>query len=278
MRRILLPVGEFGILILGLVLSSWLGAGLGGGVAELMPHLGDGGMLSLFSCGFALGLYSTVWAFVVRRRTTRPWKIDYAADLWELERAERQQHPTRARFKRIAKRVLIGVPTLIAALVFFAFPVMTHLRHPSSHYLRHYRVPVPWTMAVTPIPGVLPPATPYLVLASRGSRFWNPSQISAQIVFGSIDPNADFQLSQRLADRLRAGAREQLRRDFQLGGVAFTCWQYRNPRRHFAREWWNIDCQTPAEVRQWNLYVQFFGREEVIPAFYRMIAGLTPVP
>jgi hypothetical protein len=102
--------------------------------------------------------------------------------------------------------------------------------------------------------------------------------------FGSIDPDAGtFELNQRYAASRRAGAAEELRREFRLGDVEFTCWQYVHPHRYqrvgpSSTEplWWNIDCSTPVDVRQQNMYAWFLGRQEDISSFYTIIEGVKP--
>src|ERR1039458_9608015 len=100
-------------------------------------------------------------------------------------------------------------------------------------------------------------------------------QLTSEMHFGSIDPDAGtFELNQRYAASRRAGAAEELRREFRLGDVEFTCWQYVHPHRYqrvgpSSTEplWWNIDCSTPVDVRQQNMYAWFLGRREDISSF-----------
>ncbi len=94
---------------------------------------------------FWFGSSLTVVEFFLFRRRTRPWKIEYDAVAFELNRAERRLHPRRARYKRIIGRTLLWAPSAVAAFVLLFFPVVSHLVHPSSRYLLRYRIPIPWT-------------------------------------------------------------------------------------------------------------------------------------
>jgi len=236
-----------------------------------------------FLCGAILGLVLTVVGFRALRRKNRPWKIEYEADRWELERADRNLHPVRARYKRIAKRVLVCMPSLAAAVVLFYFPVATHVVHPGSHHLRYYRVPIPWNVAIL-TPPVLQPAHGFVwALASNPTKggfgviqFWDRAKMSSAMEFISINPDADPILFNTWFSGSRTPLADQkYRREFQLSGVELICWQYQYS--HIAGGWWSIDCRTPAGVRRLNLHASFFGREDDIPVFYKIIEGITPV-
>jgi hypothetical protein len=277
-KRLLLFASEVGVLAVGLVFSL--------AVAACIDSV-EGGLTAPV---FYSGLFLTVAGVLVFRRKTRPWKIKYEAESWELSRAERRLHPARVRYKRIAQRALLWVPSLLAAVVLFFLPVATHVVHPCSHYLRHYRVPIPWNFAVFSSPG--PPAAYSYVLAFASSsgkgrfgmtRSWDSEQVPSVMLFGSIQPDADtFEFNHRSTMSRRAGAAQELQRGFRLGNIAFTCWQYVHHDRYGVRSgpsgakplWWNIDCETPVDVRQHNLYAWFEGREEDIPAFYKIIEGV----
>jgi len=274
-KRVLLSVGEFGILILGFYLSLFSGAI----VAFAFEFAGESAVGWGFLCGAILGLVLTVVGFRAVRRKNRPWKIEYEADRRELERAERKTHPTRARCKRIAKRVLVCMPSLVAALVLFFFPVATHIVHLRAHYLGHYRVPIPWNLAVFSSPEVFW-ARNYVWALARSddrARFGVTSygEPSSAIEFGFIDPDYDaIRFNARYSGSWHPAAQE-FSRDFRLNGVAFRCWQYQYG--HFGGGAWSISCKTPLEARWLNLYAGFLGREEDIPIFYRIIEGITPV-
>ena len=280
LRRLLLLASEFGILVLGFVLS------LVG--ANSVDRSNNG----LAPAVFISGLVLTALAFWATRRRTRLWKIEYDAVAWTLAQAQRRLHPRRARYKRIAFRGLICVPSVIALVVAAFFPVATHIVHPSSHYLRHYRIPIPWTSTVFAPLGPPAPSSYVLAIAAGDSwgrfgitPFWvfiRQPWLSSEMVFGSIDPNAiTFEFNQQSREREHSHAVQPLRRDFRLGSVAFTCWQHRSYDVHFAAwtgpSWWNITCETPPDARRQNLYAWFFGSADDIPAFYATIERVKPL-
>lgn len=132
-KRLLLFAGEASVLLVGFVLS---------GVLVVLIDRWFGEKV------FWLGVLVTAVGFFALRKKHRAWKIEYDAEGWRASRAERELHPTRARYKRIARRILIWVPSVIAALVLFFFPALSHLLHPHAQYLTHYRVAVPWSFTI----------------------------------------------------------------------------------------------------------------------------------
>jgi hypothetical protein len=240
------------------------------------------------------GVVLTVVAFVLIRRRTRPWKIEYDAVGWTLAQAGRKRHPARARFHRLVGLILLCVPSAIAALVLFFYPVATHLVQPCSRYFRHYRVPIPWTAMVCP-GWVQTPGYRRIdaVFSSSGKGrfgmtplsvgpFWLEDQPVSLAIFvsdadsGSFDYSADMKAGRR-------GATEAVNREFRAGDVAITCLQYRPERPRHQRFWpeawsvWRIDCETPAALHQRSFYASFSGREEEIGTFYQIIEGVRPV-
>jgi hypothetical protein len=145
-KRLLLFASELGVLVFGV--------GFSFAVVVAPAIYFDSRENSFLLLVLLSGLVLTIVGFVAIRRKTRPWKIEYDAVGWALTQAERRVHPSRARYKRIAKRILVWVPSVIAAAVLFFFPASSHLIRPGSQYLAHYRVSVPWTFAVIPVPGV----------------------------------------------------------------------------------------------------------------------------
>jgi len=82
----------------------------------------------------------------------------------------------------------------------------------------------------------------------------------------------------KLTKERHAGATNLLRRDFRLGDVVLTCWQYLPPSRWLFRRpnigagpLWQVDCETAVGTRSQHFYAWFDGHEEDIPAFYRII-------
>jgi hypothetical protein len=137
LKRFLVFIAEIGVLMLGLFGS--------GAVATVVAiSLGpDAGVP--FLCIYCLGLLLTMGAFLRIRRKNKPRKIAYDAEVYCLQKSERKLHPVRARYKQAFFRSVVWLPSLIAAIVIFFFPLVSHLGCPRSRFLRHYRIPIPWT-------------------------------------------------------------------------------------------------------------------------------------
>lgn len=290
-KRILILASEVGVLVFGCVFTLALVLGSANYFRSREPFDYRNGCLLLLIILF--GLLPTSVGFMAIRRT-RPWKPEYDSAAWALARAKRRLHPTRARYKRIALRIIVWVPSMIAALVLFFFPVATHLLHPSSKYFTHYRVPIPWTFTVFQ-GGYRQPANSWVdVIFSSSGRgrfgmtpfpmapFWHELQPISHVVFESNTNGDTFDYSGMMEAR-RRGATDVLNRELRLGDVACTCWQYRPERPHHQLFWpdiwsvWRVDCGTLAAVHRQNFYARFSGREEDLRAFYQIIEGVRPV-
>jgi hypothetical protein len=261
-KRVLLFASEVGVLVFGFIGAVILAAA----VADFLDS--DGGVPTLLV--FSAGLVLTMVAFVARRRATQPWKVEYDTPACARYLAQRKLHPKRSRYKRIAKQVVAWVPSLIAGAVLFYFPVATHIVHPGSQYLRHYRVPIPWTYAVLSPPEQIPENGAVIALgSSRGAGrfgmtlFWDRDPAFSMMTFG--ERRVGFNGEPR-SYPVRAGER--------------MCWKYASQYGgswYFERAFWEIVCETPLDVNQQSFYAAFHGRDEDIPAFYRIIEGVTPV-
>jgi hypothetical protein len=285
-----------GVLLAGFIFSFFLAAALGLALATAQYGVSTVG----FFAGFFAGLFLTAGAFLILRRKT--WRqVEFDESAWARRQTGRKSHPIRTRFKRIAARILVWVPSAIGALVFFFFPVATHLVHPSSQYLEHYRFRIPWTYTVLPSEGwgwdlrsVLISRRPryydgFDVIVSSSGRgrfgmtpflmpaFWNAEQPLSDIVFAS-DPNAV--LRPESVKALRESGTQI--REFRLGGVKLTCWQYRSP-YYRSGIWpyngltWRVECTVPSGEGPQDFQASFYGREEDLGIFYRIIEGVTPI-
>ncbi len=271
--RFLLRAAEFLWIQVGMILSLAL--------AYVTDPLGHAwGPLVLLS-----GLVLTVVCLVIFRRKTRPWKIRYDAESWRLNQIERRLHPGRARFRQIAKRILIWVPAAMAALVLFFFPIASHLVHPSSRYLGHYRIPIHWTYTVFAAPqfdllevvinsGVRGRfgTTPFLI-----TPFWMVPEPLSLATFESATNPSSFNF-----EKMAASIKESsLIRRFQLGDEALTCWQYRPRDQHVsfsAGGDWYVTCAAPTAAHERYFSAHFRGRREDLRAFYQIIEGVRPLP
>jgi hypothetical protein len=275
LKRLLVFLSEAGVLVIGLIGS----LALGFLAALLSGRHGDDAAAAAFYGGLLL----TVAAFFVRRRKTRPWKINYDVASYRIEKAERKLHPARAKVKRTLFRAAMWLPSAVATLVVFFFPIASHLACPNS--VRGYRVPIRWTDTIFFVPGLVDVDVVDVLVSNSSSRrlaftpFWNrePALLS-QMSFSSRT-NTDT-VSYDAVEATRESAAEVIRRDLNIGGLTLSCWQYL-PREHIYRSdvgvMWRINCQTPADVPKRNFYASFFGHESDIPIFYKVIEGVTPL-
>ena len=159
-KRVLIFVSEIGVLVSGLVVSIAL--------AGFVDHFTSFDN-ALAPITFVCGLLLTAAAFLVFLRKNRAWKFQYDVVGWEISRAHRKLRPRCAQYKRMVRRTLVWAPSALAALVLFFFPVASHLLHPGSQYLRHYHVPIPWTVTVL-LHGSLMARTASGIQLGRGTR------------------------------------------------------------------------------------------------------------
>jgi len=184
-KRALLFGCEIGISIFGIIVSTGLGVLVGQFTSS---------QSSLPLLAFVFGLLLSTKGLLLFRRKTRPWKIAYDAIGWELSRAERKLHPSRARYKRMVRRTLVCVPSAIAALVLFFFPAASHILNPQWHYLKRYRVPIPWTVTVFAVRGLPAERNSVVAFVSNSGRsrfgmtpFWGAEGISSFMSFETVN-------------------------------------------------------------------------------------------
>jgi hypothetical protein len=272
LKRLLLLAMEVGVLVLGYVLT-----------VTITAYLDSKSAL-------VAGLVLTVFSVWVIRKKTEKWKLEYDAASWMANRSARQ--PRQARHIRLLRRYLLWCPSVCAALVLFFFPVASHFAHPRSHYLKHYRVPIPWTFTVLPSLGPLREYSYVDALVSSSGKgrfgvtpFWDSEQVFSRMSFGSVGPNGAFEFDHKMMELRRDGAAQVSRRDFRLGDVAVICWQYLPQNRRGIRFWlghsydsrllWEIACETPVDVHVRDFYASFYGRSEDISAFYTVLQRVT---
>jgi hypothetical protein len=284
LKRILLTVMEAGVLTFGVTSTfalTWTWAAF----VESKESIPDYTILFVFFGGLAL----TIFAFLLLQKKTRKWKLEYDAAKWLAGRAERKLHPARAKYRRTFGRYLLWLPSACAALVAFFFPITTHFVHPCSHYLKHYRVPIPWTWTVFSSLGA-PAEYSYtnalITIGAMGrygvTPFWKAQPLFSVATFGSVGPDGSFEFNETLREQLQNGAANLSRRDFQLGKTSLTCWKYIPANR--SRVWnlapndsWEIDCSTPTSVHDRNFYAYFYGEKDHALLFYKVLEHITPV-
>jgi hypothetical protein len=259
-KRLLLFAREIGILVLGLMLSSAVAFGLGFIAAS-----------GIDAVAFYLGLSLTLIAFFIARRRHRPWKIEYDAVGWQLNRTERKLHPARARYKQIVGQILLWVPSLIAAFVLFFFPVASHLAHPRSHYLPGYRVPIPWTFTAL--------TDDNWAVAWRSTRGralfgmttgWRFDQSVSTMNFvprdGDPGPLRSF-----------SGATQMVDRNLRARGLSFGCRQMTVEHSNFSPSHGEpilrVECESSAGISHQHLSAYFYGPERDVALFYTTVEG-----
>jgi len=274
-KRVLLFGVEAGILALGFV------------SAFAFPKLMESILENSGGFAFFGGLAFTIFAFLLVQWKTRKWKMKYDAERWLASRAERRFHPNRAKYLRLIRRCLLWLPSVCAALVVFFFPVATHLLNLRSHYLKHYRVPIPWTWTVLSPLGTSGEYSFTNALITMGAMgrygvtpFWKERSSFSVATFGSVGPDGAFDFNESQREQRLRGAANVSRRDFQLGKATLTCWQYfpANESRVWKlvpKDYWEIACSTPASVHDRDFYAHFYGGGDKILRFYKVLEHVT---
>ena len=234
-KRLLLFVSEVGVVAVGFEFSL--------GAAAILGRDGDNYVPALV---FFSGLLLTLAAVLIIHPKTRRWRAEYDAVDWALDNGNGKLHPVRVRCIKIAKRLLLWVPSAMAAVALWFPPVLSHVLHPRSHYLTQYRVPIPWSfMVITGENWVR------AVRSSGGrSRFSvapNGETLFTEMSFGAISIHTNtFEFSHEMDENRRANATQISKRTFRLGDIPFTCWQYRSSNRQTDfPPFWEVTCDTP---------------------------------
>jgi hypothetical protein len=285
--------GEVGVLMLAVECLIFLAGVIG--LTFVRSVTGDSWRAIVLTLIAIVGLLLAGPAFIAVRKT-RSWKIEYDAVDWALAKAERRLHPARARCKRIASQVIVWVPSAMAALVLFFYPVVTHLAHPHSGQVGRYRVPIPWTYTIARLAAGRDFG--WVIVVFRGSGrarfgitpflvwpFWNTPESLSSISF-EANTNAPARDPMTMEERRKEAAQV---REFRSREVALTCWQYRRHKASgdlpkLSADWapdpwlaWSADCDTSTVVHQQYFHAHFYGGEEDLRGFYRIIGGVTPV-
>jgi hypothetical protein len=220
---------------------------------------------------------ATVSGLVVFRRKTRPWKIRFDAETWDIERTLRNQHPTFAAWRRRAKRMLIWLPSVIAAGALFFLPVATHVVHPFGRYLPHYHVPIPWNISVFTFPGWYGQST-FVAIASNTSLgrlgvtpFWDFHELSSEMSFTATDA-----ATEPCEVTPTAETDGVTRREFKIGRAVLFCRQ-RPYRSIGGTQWTDIACEATPLPLQSRLSAAFVGSDRDTPIFYRILEGIRPI-
>ena len=185
--------------------------------------------------------------------------------------------------------ILVWIPCLAAGWVLFFFPVTTHLVHPGSQFLQHYRVPIPWNFMVVPVPGPLKDSSGYHVIGSRtgmGRFGLSPTHFLLPPFYVLREKHLSlmtflnypfYSLEATVDDAKSRGVDLQvLSRKFSVGTSELTCWQFR-PYSHPDAAGWSVFCRTTANIPRNDFSATFDGREEELNTFYEIVAGIRPL-
>lgn len=202
-KRLLLFVSEVGVVAVGFEFSL--------GAAAILGRDGDNYVPALV---FFSGLLLTLAAVLIIHPKTRRWRAEYDAVDWALDNGNGKLHPVRVRCIKIAKRLLLWVPSAMAAVALWFPPVLSHVLHPRSHYLTQYRVPIPWSFTV-----ITGENWVRAVRSSGGrSRFSvapNRETLFTEMSFGAISIHTNtFEFSHEMDENRRANATQISRGHF----------------------------------------------------------------
>jgi hypothetical protein len=237
--------------------------------------------------GLVLGLAVTgVGVFKVRKKT-RQASIEYEATRWLASRSNQNHRSFRGKLRTRIQQCLLWLPSVFATFVFCFYPIASHIVHPNSRYLTHYRVPIPLTWTIFR-------SSRYsngwsfveALISNEGSGqfgvtpFLRKDPTLSAASFGSVGRTSEDELS--YFERSREQASDVSRLELKAGNVSLTCWQYSPQSRRrwlgspsFNHDVWEVNCFTPANVGERDFYASFLGQKNDLPAFYRVLAQVT---
>jgi hypothetical protein len=214
------------------------------------------------------GILLAVFCFWRVLRRTRKWIVAVDADAYPRQRAERRERPRRYRWKRLALHVSVWVPSAIAAVVAFDFPLATHLLYPGTHHLEHYLVPIPENLAVFQVGGK------FVVAFANKDNHWqiytSPHYLPIWTVMNFVETEHDA------VRRETVGPRSDFQwittRAFAVGDSTAGCWE--SPTETLS---WFAQCETVPVPGGSGIEAKFRGRKEDIPKFYQVVQGIRRV-
>jgi hypothetical protein len=280
LKRILLFLAELGFIGLGLVGSVFLAAFFdylenNTGIVTLL-----GGWLLTFA-----GLY-------LFRRKTRRWKIEYEAERWTAECAWARTHPGRAKWKRVASRRLLWLPSACAALTFFFLPVGSQIFFCAKPLVRHYRFSVPLNWMTLKAGTSDSNSFTWVFFSNEGAaRFgmtpiWFNHSLPSFATFGNSNPDSPYEWYRPSSEVAEGRSTNIARTEFNVGDLVVDCWEYEH---HFqtarrSNDFFHLDasvlrevlCSTRPNGKEFNFHAAFFGQKEDIAVFYRVLKGGIP--
>jgi hypothetical protein len=276
-KKFLLFISELVFLFFGFVFSL--------GLAAYLDFIGIKlAAVIAFLLIFILICAAPVWF----RRKAGNWTVAADATAWLAHRSRRQLHPRRAKYLRIVQRSFLWFPSVCAAFVLFFLPVASHTLFSGARLVPHYRVRTPLN---------------WLIIKIRGDSFTETffsNQGAARYGFTpvwfnhSMPSSATFLISDHLVSdgwwrpqsELASGQPTHVAvRQFQLGKITATCYEYRHtydnaagsPSSIFAPPvLWESLCSTQPNGIDYNLRAAFLGHHEDLAAFYDLLNSASP--
>ena len=238
--------------------------------------------------GFLLG-FSIVGAVLVwSRRKTEKWTIAADASHWLAYRSWRRLHPRRAKYLRILQRSLLCFPSLCGAFVLFFLPVASHILYSGVPLVPHYHVSTPLNWLIIKSPGNNLTRTFFSNQSAARygfTPFWFNEVMPSGATFSTSDPASSDGWSRPQSEIASGHTTHDAVREFQLGPVTVTCYEYRltnnnnggfSPSISSLAVLWESLCSTQSNGVDYNLRAAFLGHREDLSAFYRVLNSATP--
>jgi hypothetical protein len=275
-KKFLLFASELVFLFVGLVFSM-----------GFSYYLGSIGSRFPFVAFFLV--FSLICAALVRfRHKTGEWTTAADATAWLARRSWRQRHPRRAKYLRILQLSFLLFPSLCSALVLFFLPVTSHILYSGAHLAPHYRFSTPLNWLIIKSRGNIQVWT---FFSNRGAARWGFTPIwfnhsmPSSVDFHTSDPASSDGWWRPQSERARGHVTHLAVRQFRLGKITATCYEYRHTYNNAAGSsssiftppvLWESLCSTQPNGVDYNLRAAFFGHLEDLPAFYDLLNSAIP--
>ena len=273
LKKFLLFTAELSILFFGFIFSA--------GLTAFLHDTGYRFPLLTFLVAFALVSLS----FVLFRKNTGRWTTEADAAAWMKYRRWERSHPQGAKYRRLL-RSLLWVPSLCAVFVLLFLPVASHFVY-GGHQVAHYRMSTPWNWLLIEDVGYIEGRAFFSEEGASRYGFtpiWFNHRIPSVAAFYSSDPKDDSGWHRPEAERDAGKSTHVAVREFQLGMIRMTCYEYRHvydvqgPFSGVSEPTGLLEslCATKANGVDHNLRASFFGYPEDLPLFYKVLDSATP--
>jgi hypothetical protein len=275
-KKFLLIASELVFLFVGLVFSM--------GFSYYLGSIGSRFPFVAFFLVFSLICAALVWF----RHKTGEWTTAADATAWLARRSWRQRHPRRAKYLRILQLSFLLFPSLCSALVLFFLPVTSHILYSGAHLAQHYRFSTPLNWLIIKSRGDI---AVWTFFSNRGAAHWGFTPIwfnhsmPSSADFHTSDPASSDGWWRPRSERASGHVTYLAVRQFQLGKITATCYEYRHTYNNAAGSsssiftpsvLWESLCSTQPNGVDYNLRAGFFGHREDLPAFYDLLNSAIP--